>query len=417
MSLVSRVLARRRSRLRLAAVLAVGAAVLVLAAIPRGTASAAASSGPPPLTVLTRGANNGNGDIFLAPFPLGTGGYPNGPEIVTNTGKVVWFHQLPAGDAAFDFRTQTYRGQPVLTWFESGGDGGPRGVIYNDHFQQIATVRAGNGYTMDIHEFLITRSNTALILADGGSTANLTSIGGLADQRVVANVAQEIDIKTGKVLFQWNAANYVPYRDSHQPLSSSASQAWDWFHINTVHLDRDGNLLISARHTWTVYKVNRHTGKVMWELGGKQSSFRLKAAPGQMLDSAHEMFAWQHDPEGLGRDRYTVFDDEAGDDQHGLLPSSRVVTVDLDPRTHVATLVKTVNQPEGLVGFALGNAQTTRNGDLFVSWGTTPYISEFSMSGKLLLNAEFPSGYATYRAYRFPWPPLRHRARTHSRRP
>ena len=389
----------------MAAVLMACAALWVLAASPGGKASAAGSSGPPPLTVLTPGANNGNGDIFLAPFPLGSGSYPNGPEIVTDTGKVVWFHQLPAGDAALDFRTQTYLGQPVLTWYESGGDGGPRGVIYNAHFQQIATVRAGNGYTMDEHEFFITPANTALILADGGTTANLTSIGGPADQQVVANVAQEIDIKTGKVLFQWNAANYVPYGDSHQPLPSSASQPWDWFHVNTVHLDADGNLLISARHTWTVYKVNRQTGHVMWELGGKQSSFTLKAAPGQVLDSAGEIFAWQHDPEGLGRNRYTVFDDEAGDDLHGLLPSSRAVTVDLDPQTHVATLVKSVNQPQGLVAFALGNAQTTRNGDLFVSWGTTPYISEFSPSGKLLLNAEFPSGYATYRAYRLPWPP------------
>ena len=67
---------------------------------------------------------------------------------------------------------------------------------------------------MDEHEFLITPSNTALILADGVTTANLTSIGGPADQQVDANVVQEIDIKTGKVLFQWNAADHVPYGDS-----------------------------------------------------------------------------------------------------------------------------------------------------------------------------------------------------------
>jgi hypothetical protein len=36
-----------------------------------------------------------------------------------------------------------------------------------------------------------------------------------------------------------------------------AEHAWDWFHINAVHLDTDGNLLIDARDTWTTYKVNR----------------------------------------------------------------------------------------------------------------------------------------------------------------
>ena len=51
------------------------------------------------------------------------------------------------------------------------------------------------------------------------------------------------------------------------------------------------------------------------------------------------------------------------------------------------------------------NAQTTRNGDLFVGWGSLPYISEFSPSGKLVFNAEFPAGVSTYRAYRLPWHP------------
>jgi hypothetical protein len=42
----------------------------------------------------------------------------------------------------------------------------------------------------------------------------------------------------------------------------TASQPWDWFHINAVHLDSDGNLLIDARDTWTTYKVNRSTGDI-----------------------------------------------------------------------------------------------------------------------------------------------------------
>ncbi len=384
----------------MAAVLMACVACSVFTAVPAGTARAAGGSGPPPLTILTPGADNGNGDIFLEPFANSS--YAGGPEIVTPAGKVVWFHPMPAGEAAFDFRTQTYLGQPVLTWVQSNVGG----VIYNDHFQQIAIVRAGNGYAMDIHEFLITPWNTALIVAGGVATANLTSIGGPADQQVAVNVVQEIDIKTGRVLFQWNANDSVPYSDSHVPLPASASQPWDPFHINAVHLDVDGNLLVSSRHTWTVYKVNRHTGHVIWELGGKQSSFTLRAAPGLVLDSAREIFAWQHDPESLGNGLYTVFDNEAGvAGQAPLLSHSRAVTVRLDLRTHVATLVKSDNQPESLVvGFG-GNAQTTRNGDLFVAWAAQPYISEFSPSGTLLFNAEFPAGVICYRAYRLPWPP------------
>lgn len=87
------------------------------------------------------------------------------------------------------------------------------------------------------------------------------------------------------------------------------------------------------------------------------------------------------------------------------LSHSRVVTVKLDLRTRAATLVKSVDQPEGLVAPAEGNAQTTGNGDLFVGWGELPYISEFSPSGQLLFNAELPAGVSTYRAYLLPWHP------------
>jgi hypothetical protein len=350
--------------------------------------------------VLTHGADNGNGDIFIAPEGAC---YSGGPEILTNTGKVIWFHAIPAGELATDFRTQTYQGRPVLTWFQGRGLSGTD-YIYNDHYRQIGEVRASDGYFTDFHEFLITPWNTALILADAVGTANLTSMGGPANQKVFNGIVEEIDIRTGKVLFQWNSADHVPYRDSHHRLPGSPAMPWDWFHINAVHLDTDGNLLINSRYTWTTYKVSLRTGKIIWELGGKQSTFKLRVGPGQVLDNAGEIFAFQHDPEAIGNGEYTFFDDES-DGSTTLLSQSRVVTVKLDLATKVATLVKSIDQPEGLVAPAEGNAQITRNGDLFVGWGALPYFSEYGPSGQLLFNAQFPTHVSTYRAYRLPWHP------------
>ena len=220
---------------------------------------------------------------------------------------------------------------------------------------------------------------------------------------------QEVDIRTGKVLSQWNSADHVPYAQSEQPLPASPNTPWDWFHINAVKLDTDGNLLLDARNTWTSYEVARHTGRILWQLGGKASSFKLKAAPGQVLDSAGEIFAWQHDPQPLGNGVYTFFDNESagiantGSDALTELPYSRVVTVRLNSRTHEATLVRSDDQPAKLSAPSQGNAQTLPSGDLVVGWGSLPYISEFSRSGKLLFNAAFPTGVNTYRAYRFAW--------------
>ncbi|MGA2836550.1 MAG: arylsulfotransferase family protein [Acidimicrobiales bacterium] len=396
----------RRSayRLRLAiaaAALSVGLGPLALAA--PSTAGADTPVAPPPVTVLTDHTSLGGGDFFITPTG-DTGTYANGPEIVDSDGRVLWFHAIPAGQTASDFRAQTYEGHTVLTWWQGTGFGGLSNgtdYIYDTHFKQIATVNAGNGETTDGHEFLITPQNTALITSYDTATADLTSIGGPAAQTVIDGVVQEIDIATGKVLFQWDSADHVPYSDSEQPLPASPSTPWDWFHINAVHLDTDGNLLIDSRATWTAFKVDRASGAVIWQLGGKQSSFTLRAAPGQTLDSADEIFAWQHDPEAIGNDEYTFFDNESSGTP--LLPHSRAVTVELDLGDHVATLVASDDQPEGLSAASQGNAQTIPGRNLVVGWGSLPYYSVFDRSGQLVYNAQFPVGINSYRAYFLPW--------------
>jgi hypothetical protein len=398
----------RSSLRRLVAAAATAAAAVAVTATP----ALAAPASPPPVTILTSSSHAGGDDLFITPTGDATQ-YANGPEILDRRGNVVWFHPIPAGQTAADFRVQRYRGQRVLTWWQGTGLGGLAAgtdYIYNDRYQPIATVNAGNGLSADGHEFLITPQNTALILAYTTATADLTSIGGPANQTVINGVVQEIDIRTGKVLFQWNSADDVPYSQSEQPLPASPSTPWDWFHINAVHVDSDGNLLVDARDTWTTYKVNRHTGSIIWQLGGKASSFTLRAAPGQSLNNAGDIFAWQHDPESLGHGEYTFFDNESagvantGTDATAELGFSRAVRVILDERRRTATLVQSYNQPEGLTAPSQGNAQTTAGGNLLVGWGSLPYLSEFSRSGSLLLNVQYPTGVNSYRAYSFPWP-------------
>ena len=207
---------------------------------------------------------------------------------------------------------------------------------------------------------------------------------------MIDGVVQEVDIQTGKVLFQWNSEDHVPYSQSEQPLPASASTPWDWFHINAVKLDTDGNLLVDARDTWTTYKVSLQTGSIIWQLGGKASSFKLQAAPGQTLDNAGEIFAWQHDPEALGGGLYSWFDNESAGTPE--LSTSRAVVVRLNTRNDTATLVASYDQPEGLVAASQGNAQTTAQGNLVVGWGALPYFSEFSPSRPAPVQRPVPDG-------------------------
>jgi len=406
----SNTLPRRPRRWRLATP---SLLLVALALTATSSALAATPTSPPPISILTPYSHPGQYDIFISPFGA-TDKYANGPEILDQKGNVVWFQPVPAGQEAADFRSQTYRGQRVLTWWQGTGLGGlatGTDYIYNDHYQQIAAVNAGNGLSADGHEFLITPQNTALILSYTTAVADLSSIGGPSNQTVIDGVVQEIDIPTGRVLFQWNSQDHVPYSQSEQPLSASASTPWDWFHINAVHLDTDGNLLIDARNTWTTYKVARHSGAVIWQLGGKASDFTFQAASGQALNDAGEIFAWQHDPEALGNDEYTIFDNEAaGVANTGIDPTaefglSRVVRFKLDEHAHTATLEQSFNQPEGLTAPSQGDGEPIPGGGQFVGWGSLPYFSQFDASGNVVFNAQFPTGVNSYRAYELPWNP------------
>jgi Arylsulfotransferase (ASST) len=407
---------RRRTTVsrRLATCAAALAAVIPAAAIVASPAAADTTSSaatPPPITVTTGTSAPGQGDLFLTPTDATTS-YPNGAEIATPAGKEIWFHQAPTGDVDADFRPQTLHGRPVLTFWEGTNFGGlsdGTDYIYNDHYQQIAAIHAGDGLTTDGHEFQVTNQGTAWVLSYDTATVNLSSINGPTDQSVIEAYVQEIDIRTGRVLFSWNAADHVPYSQSEQPLPTSASTPWDWFHVNAVKLLPDGNLLVDARDTWTTYKVSGHTGQILWQLGGKDSSFKLAAAPGQSLNDAGEIFSWQHDPEQVGPDEYTVFDNEsAGVANTGVGSTSefgyaRVVTIKLNQWTHTATLVASDNEPQDEVATSQGNGQRLPGGGELIGWGILPDVSEFDASGNLVFNAEFPTGVNTYRAYLLPW--------------
>lgn len=373
-----------------AATAAVGLAfVLSASAAPDVQGTLSQSLQPPRLVVQQRSSAAAPGYIFVAPKE---GPGQRGPEIADDRGRPVWFSPVAGGEAD-DFRVQNYLGQPVLTWWQGSGFGGRgEGVDYiaDSSYRVIATVHAGNGLAADGHEFLLTPQGTALITVYRDVPYDLRPVGGPREGQATDCVVQEIDVATGRVVFEWHSIDHVPIDESHEPLNPEG--AYDYFHVNAVNLDEDGNLLISARHTWTIYKVDRHSGRVIWRLGGRRSDFAL--APGAQ-------FAWQHNALPAGESTIRIFDNENnGSDR--VMSKSRVIWIRLDLAAKTAALLKTVSHPSTVSASSQGNAQALANGDTFVGWGDTGRVSEFGPDGKLLFDALL-SGYQTYRAYRFQW--------------
>ena len=167
---------------------------------------------------------------------------------------------------------------------------------------------------------------------------------------------------------------------------------WDWFHINSIDLESDDNILISSRNTWAVYEIGHTYGEVLWRLGGKNSSFTLGAGV---------RFAWQHDATRLADGTIEIFDNE---DTPQVAPQSRGIDVGLSFDKHTATLLhQYVNPKQPVLSASQGDVQRLLNTDSLVDFGQIGLVSEFSSAGALTFQLSLPSLVESYRAYRFPW--------------
>jgi hypothetical protein len=342
---------------------------------------------PAAYTVTNNSAPNTEGDIFMAPQ---FGPVQNGPMILDAQGNLVWFDPIPTStnQLATDFRVQTLFGQPVLTWWQgntNAGHGRGVGVILNQNYQQIATVHGGNGLDMGLHEFLVTPQGDAYI-----NCSWLVRLPGFK-KPTVDSVVQEIDIRTGLVLFEWHALDHIPLTDSDFT-QQTPGLLYDPYHVNSIALDGDGNPIISARNTSAVYKVDHQTGALIWRLGGKRSSFRM--GPGTAT-------AFQHDvvvqPDGT----LTIFNDGAGPPT--ILQYAQGIRVALNLKGMTATLIRQYPHSPQLTTNFEGDAQTLPDGNVFMGWGQQPYFSEDTQSGQQIFDAHFNVPTSSYRAYRFPW--------------
>ncbi len=347
---------------------------------------------PPAVEVTKQSGNVAAGDIFITPQQ---GPTQNGVMILNGQGALVWFQPIKPPNIAADLRVQRYQGKPVLTWWQGysgAGVGAGEDLIYDSSYRQVAVVRAGNGLSADLHEFHLTPQGTALITAFYPVIWNASALHGSTQQVVLDSVVQEIDVKTGLVLYQWDSLDHVPMTDTYEAMPKSAQAPFDYFHINSVQLQQNGDLLISARNTWAAYDIDHLTGAIMWTLGGRKSSYKL---------SAGAVFAFQHDVR-LHTDTdptVTLFDDGGGPPR--VHTESRAITIRLNGKT--ATLVSDNQHSPTLAAAFEGNVQALPGGHQFVGWGQQPYFSEYNAKGQMMFDARFVDSNSSYRAYRFPW--------------
>jgi hypothetical protein len=348
---------------------------------------------PPAIAIDFAGDGTSPGHIFVAPFDItaAQGAYqstPNsqshsGPLVVDDSGEPVWY--LPLGSTtAMDVRLQQYQGRTVLTWYEGtvlGAEGGSW-VIFDSTYHEVARVKAGHGRHGDLHDLQLTPQGTALITI-------YREIATPAVPRLVTGIVQEVDVASGRVLFEWRSNEHVGLDESFMPQVAAAGNV-DYFHLNSIDVDSDDNLLISARNTSTIYKVDRKSGDVLWRLGGMKSDFAVDPAAS---------FAFQHDVRRRPDGTITVFDNNAA--VPGAQTLSRGMRIKLDMKKKRASLVHEYLAPTARTTWAMGNVQQLDDGGVFIGWGTDGSFTELGPDGSVRLDARFADGSVSYRAFRF----------------
>jgi hypothetical protein len=328
--------------------------------------------------------------ILMSPQLDDTHAPGQGLMVIDRRGRLVWFQPVRAA-SDFNFSVQSYNGQPALTWWQGSvqsAHGYGVSLIADDSYRQLKTIKAGHGLQTDLHELYLTSRGTAYITAYETRTTDLTSVGGSKTGRVFIGHIQEIDLKTGKLLFDWDCSKYIPFDESYE-LVSHHGGALDYIHLNSVSETSDGNLLISGRNTWALYKVDRSTGKIIWRLGGKKSDFKL---------DRNAAFYWQHHAREHGAGVITLFDNAVRKEKQ-----SRGILLSVDENAMHVALQHQYLHPSGADSTALGSVQLLPDGRVFVGWGDQPYFSEYAADGTMLLDGQVPAGTHSYRTFTQDW--------------
>lgn len=366
---------------------------------------------PPKLTTDARtvASRLALGDFLVDSFPNVAASGPmigeGGPLILDSRLRPVWVQPAGTTVVSADLQQETYDGQPVLVWWrglitKSGATESGQVVVVDQHYRTLATLRASAPWLISIHDAVISGSTIWVTVYRYAHGQNLKRYGGSRSGTVFDSGVQAYDLKTGRLLYTWDPLKGgpagVPLAESEQPASAPTAPhgAWDAYHVNSVQVLANGEILVSMRNTWAAYLIDTGAGRIVWRLGGRRSSFSLPSKA---------RFAWQHDVGLLPDGEVTLYDDaccrELGDGSFAPASGqSRGLVLRVDAASRRASLVAAYPHRPARASVFLGSMQRLDNGNALVGWGSLPYFSEYSPSGRLLLDAVWPGKDQSYRA-------------------
>lgn len=365
-----------------------------------------------------------NGHVLVAPF--GDAVPDAGPTILDAKGNLVW--TTTGHGIVMNLKVQSYHGLPYLTFWAGkkvGGVGQGYYLMLNSSYDVVHNISARSPLNTpndirlgDLHEFIVTDEGTALFTVYNTTNHDLSAMGRPSNGWIVDSLFQEVDIETGELLFEWRASDHFDPATTSLYLNPfggyKESNPYDFFHINSVQKDRDGNYLISSRHLHAIITVDGKTGEILWILGGEENMFE------DLSGGKASNFKWQHDARWASEDDgiLSVFDNESAGPIMTDASQSRGLVMQVDVKRKTVKLVNEYFGHNKILSASQGSVQVLDRGTndvsdkhVLVGWGSSAAYTEFTMDGQVLCETHIAASASfwwervkTYRALKtFEW--------------
>ncbi|KXS96609.1 hypothetical protein AC578_10431 [Pseudocercospora eumusae] len=329
-----------------------------------------------------------------------------GPHIYDDEGELIWSGaELFGHMSAMDFKVSKFRDRTVLSMIRPEVR---EVVLLDDAFQIIEDVPIEG---LNMHDLnFIDDGNHALVITRGvvNASEELSKVTGLETGNCEANFhgILELDTTTWEPIWNWTSYDHIGFDDTsfqYGPAPARCKHEWDFLHANAVDKCPDGDILFSARHTDTIYKISKLNGSIVWRLGGhkKKNDFEF--------DARNVNFSRQHDVrcrfQNATHTVITLMDNAKGEDpQRPTSAHSRGLQISLDTVDMTATLISHHDHPDLGYTDRRGSYQVLSNKNVFMGWSERSLHSEHAPHGRMLMQARMlPEWLGSYRSYKFPF--------------
>ncbi|HTD41301.1 MAG TPA: aryl-sulfate sulfotransferase, partial [Mucilaginibacter sp.] len=204
---------------------------------------------------------------------------------------------------------------------------------------------------------------------------DLSAIGGGKKDTVTGDGIIVMD-KTGKKQWGWSVFDVLdPLKDPGLLKSRK-----DWMHANSLNFDKDGNYIMSFYNNGQIWKIDAHTGKVIWKFG----------KGGTIAKPAECDFTQAHAVHINARGNLMFFDNGVEKKQSG------VFAIKLDEKNQTSQIDMHIKLPKEVFNGRMGSAYMINDTSVLVCCSKRHVVVLTNRKGNLLWTME--TAMPTYRA-------------------